>query len=570
MRMKDNVETIYFNFTGNPFVDTGLAVITARAGKNRITELTNQDLISVLGDGKWLAQVNRQLKAFNMVASNNSPLLNTSSNPSLRKRNRDKLKADDDKGWNDYLSILQDLLRDLNEAHSNRWMCECCGERPSSHVLLNKGIEIAREWFPLAGSIGNDAQALPAASRAPRICSLCLLTIQFLPLGVMVLNGKLACFQSTRPEITHLIVEDIYHDTINKLHSLSSVEKLSALGQGQGSQQTTLALIKVMNNLQVNKRMLDLPPHTSLNIWLFTNSGAAPDCEVIEIPSSSLEFLWETTRKHRTEMDQLLRKEGKKRPNQQLLECIRRRSEYRGLYPYKGQEPASKELFKLYQVKVIEQPPEALRIAENIAFSLSNPSSQVHTDEKLLNSLKKESAWESKDKSLRIRLKGLIAEMVEEGLLTLEEYVSLFPVETVRPLRTQAFGWKWIWFFLNHQQLYSERQAIIHRGGDKMLTNPKIKGFAYDIFDYYQRERGLPYIKKRILDEFKRGEITTRDLQRWFFNLAEVKEGYTNEEWDNLCRDENGNNVTYEVRFQLRLELVNLYRNATNDKVTTN
>lgn len=103
-----------------------------------------------------------------------------------------------------------------------------------------------------------------------------------------------------------------------------------------------------------------------------------------------------------------------------------------------------------------------------------------------------------------------------------------------------------------------------------MLTNPKIKSFAYDLFNYYQSEKGLSYIKKRILDEFKRGGITTRDLQRWFFNLAEVKEGYTNEEWDYLCRDEDGNNITYEVRFQLRLELVNLYRNAAKSKELTN
>jgi len=385
----------------------------------------------------------------------------------------------------------------------------------------------------------------------------------------MVLNGKLACFQSTRPEITHLIVEDIYHDTINKLHSLPSGEKLSALGQGQGSNQATLALIKVMNNLQVTKRMLNLPPYTSLNIWLFTNSGAAPDCEVIEIPSSSLEFLWEVTRKHRAEVERLLRKEGKKRPDQQLLECIRRKSEYRGLYPYKEQEPATKELFDLYQAKVMERSPQALQVAENIASFLKSRL-QAQSEERLLKNLKRESAWEPRDKNLKIRLRGLIVEMVEEGLLTREEYVSLFPAETVRPLRTQAFGWRWIWFFLNHEQLHFERQTTIREGGDKMLTNPKIKSFAYDLFGYYQRERGLPYIKKRILDEFKRGGITIGDLQRWFFNLAEVKEGYTNEEWDNLCRDENGNNVTYEVRFQLRLELLNLYRNAVKSKELTN
>jgi hypothetical protein len=38
--------------------------------------------------------------------------------------------------------------------------------------------------------------------------------------------------------------------------------------------------------------------------------------------------------------------------------------------------------------------------------------------------------------------------------------------------------------------------------------------------------------------------------------------GTRNEDWDDLCRDEQGNSVVYEVRFQLRLELANLYRQA--------
>jgi len=53
---------------------------------------------------------------------------------------------------------------------------------------------------------------------------------------------------------------------------------------------------------------------------------------------------------------------------------------------------------------------------------------------------------------------------------------------------------------------------------------------------------------------------TKLDLQKWFLNLAEIKEGYTNEDWDSLCRDENGNNNIWELMFQLRLELTNLYR----------
>ena len=76
------------------------------------------------------------------------------------------------------------------------------------------------------------------------------------------------------------------------------------------------------------------------------------------------------------------------------------------------------------------------------------------------------------------------------------------------------------------------------------------------------KRKGIKYIKRNIVDAFKKGDVTTADLQRWFINLGGIKDGYTNEAWDDLCRDENGNNVTHEVRFQFRLEIANLYRLA--------
>lgn len=103
-----------------------------------------------------------------------------------------------------------------------------------------------------------------------------------------------------------------------------------------------------------------------------------------------------------------------------------------------------------------------------------------------------------------------------------------------------------------------------------MFTNPKIKSFARDVFDYYlekqggkDRRRGLEWIKKNILEKFKRQEITTGTLRRWFCLLAEIKPEYQNEDWDALCRDDSGREMTGELRFQFRLEIANLYREAT-------
>ena len=89
-----------------------------------------------------------------------------------------------------------------------------------------------------------------------------------------------------------------------------------------------------------------------------------------------------------------------------------------------------------------------------------------------------------------------------------------------------------------------------------------IKRFAKDVFEWYLEKHGEERFKKRILDGFRNNKVRDADLQQWFCNLGEIpgNEDYTNETWDHLCRNEDGANRTYELKFQLRLELANLYR----------
>ncbi len=48
-----------FSWTGNPWVDTGLAVIVAKSGKEKIEDLAEADFDAVISDGVWLAKANR-------------------------------------------------------------------------------------------------------------------------------------------------------------------------------------------------------------------------------------------------------------------------------------------------------------------------------------------------------------------------------------------------------------------------------------------------------------------------------------------------------------------------------
>ena len=55
-----------FNWTGNPFVDTGLMVILHLANKSDISELTYKNVTTVFGDGRELASMNAKLKSFTL------------------------------------------------------------------------------------------------------------------------------------------------------------------------------------------------------------------------------------------------------------------------------------------------------------------------------------------------------------------------------------------------------------------------------------------------------------------------------------------------------------------------
>src|SRR4051812_36244191 len=61
-------------FTGNPFVDTGLMILTVLARRERVEDLSFPDIRKVFGDGSTLARKNQQLKSYTMVFGTNGPL----------------------------------------------------------------------------------------------------------------------------------------------------------------------------------------------------------------------------------------------------------------------------------------------------------------------------------------------------------------------------------------------------------------------------------------------------------------------------------------------------------------
>ncbi len=752
----------YFTWTGNPFVDTGLAVLIAKSGRRTLSEVTKDDLKKVFQDIKWLGNVNRKLKAYFLVVGKNGPLTqgaythgsiqrsalvkikslekerdkletqlsNETENKkistlqrqeqeiqlklqrakktdillkrldSVRRRLVDEINKENQKktvfetklgrikadigvlqnrisapiDWNMayYKVFLDELRQEVMSDVSTNMICEVTGLSATNvfnsigaalskqlpltsyekEDLETRKFELGRDWFPLAGSLGNDAQALPAGSRSPHISSLALLMAQLLPLGVIAIsrnvNGKmksyLVCLQFNVPEVNELIVKSIYEKVIAKVDFASEKNKLKTIGTGKGSKSLALFLLSELRELKGHTEFHNLQ-HLHLNVWLFSNFGTGADCDYFEVPSPSLRFLQTAAQQHYDEIKEILGQEVQTRYRYSLLEAIERKEDYEPLYPYerskgiplglkqraslflqkeieeddsqslldaeiegsKQQEPesekkskmkkmkqetlieqlekkaksikrdenrkteikslideinyaqsrpSSKDLFRFYQTYVVGVSSDALSIAERMAIYLKQ-NLTGENNENLLSEMKLNHFNMS-------AVKNYFIQMAMDGKLTLDEYASLFTMEMKMPLKVASKGWKYIWFYLNHRELSDNQTNTI--GGKDMLTHPKIKVFAKDYFDYFMGKRSLRKFESYVLERFEKGQVTSRTMQEWYCELAKVKEGYSSEEWDDLCKDENGNDAIYEVRFQMRLHFINLYREFKNNQ----
>jgi len=285
--------------TGNPFVDTGLAVIAAKGECKNIEDLTLRKMKHIHGNGMKLARNNIRLK------STHSLFLDSMlTNPSFSK-NPDKAK--------NYARITTAILDNINHEEIQE-LCDICGN-PSS-VDLSKLFEqtlpekkqqkknglakrnnkdkkqekkyLCRDWFPLAGSMGSDAQALPSASRSLNMCAKCLFAVQYLPQGVFLTKGKLTVFQSTSTTFWYKLTKR-FADEISKKLSVrgDKIETIGSKKDKEGGGGTAVAvnrILAIMGDIQA------FDPNTSLIMWMFSN-GREPDCELERIPNFALNFL---------------------------------------------------------------------------------------------------------------------------------------------------------------------------------------------------------------------------------------------------------------------------------------
>jgi CRISPR-associated protein Cst1 len=522
------------NLTGNPFVDTGLMVIAALAEKRSVDDLTFVDVKSVYGDGSELARENQRLKSYTMVFGTNGPL----TQPAYKKIGKNQVV---------YLGTMSRLLTHAATEGETGQTCDITGVRSdlnfhklTSEALENAGLAvpeqkwIGRDWVPLGGSLGNDAQALPGASRPLHVSALALFALQYLPLGVFLFKGKLTCYQSTATEFA----QDLVSTVVEK--NTTSLDR-EILGKGAGSRIVLDFLLNHFEELKTRREESQLPENTELLLWLFSNSGTGADCLVEPVPGYAIRFISDACAEYGHEIRRLLANDAKD-PRHQLFECIRAGRNYEGLYTSKKTPGASAKFFRFYQERIRSVSSSALSVAEKLARL-----EVERTAAKDLKDLRKPEFIRAPAAKNRIRRL-----MVEH--LTLPEYDALFP-SSRHPIRVDGSAWELIRFYLGQEKLSGTAEESL----TMRTTHPKIA----QIGDAYFDMRGPKKIK-RVLDLLAQKKLGVAWLQDIFCLLAadDRYQDFNLGTWDEFTCDEEGKPIVYELLFQIRLYLANKFRES--------
>lgn len=565
-----------FNITSNPFVDTGLAAISHLARLESFVDMTTEDFESVLEDMQQITDWNYRLTPFLMVFGNNGLLHQTSVPDRIKKSNTvEQFKKER------YKTMLLSLLDQMHNPNTSAQLCECCGEGYCADMNLvykelankdlwnkdNKEHFIGRESFPLIGSIGSNAQSLPAASRMFSVCPKCLIAVQYLPLATRLIQGKLIAFENAHSPFVQDLIASVVEENITRLNL--SDGKTEIIGKQESTAVFLGWLSDRFSEIQRAKRRNLLSQDADLYIWLFSNTGADPDCTILNIPSNAMHFIWEAKQRgldadiltmFRYDSD---KKNGDmKHPDNKLFSRLIHKRDYNGLYPKRTYGGVSVEMYSLYQTMLLEIPRDVLLKCQKLANAV------LPIDEK------QKHVWLSsdvyKDTSRLKIVKSEICEMVENGEFSIDDYLSIFPVEQLFPLKTYWHGFDIIRYFLAHTTDDIPKYDCVNKG-DSMKIHPKIVEASTLYFNYFVENKGLTRFKKEVLDELRQGTKLIAWLKSVLCDLAENNEGFTPYDWDGfweaLCHDKNGKFVGYELVFQMRLVLSDLYGRRMRENI---
>lgn len=294
------MQKIFHTYTGNAMINNALMTIEALAGLKNVSEIT-PSLLKNLYDKVNLKNLNKRLKSYTMVFSLNNPLVN----PAKKANNAGEIT---------YHNLLTAIMNDF-ESEGER-ICEISGlrfnktfeefykeeldrqkavlvKKSKDDVQLKKELKnidntdtsLNRTWFPLTGSLGSDAQALPQAKFTLEIHPICIPILQFLPLSAILYRGGILLIDSSNFELAREMVAGNTKNLKEKIENTSVKEQVDNFKDFHKGDH----LIKILDILAEKEEMNET--YSDLNLWSFSNSGTGASCDIDRVPNSLIRKL---------------------------------------------------------------------------------------------------------------------------------------------------------------------------------------------------------------------------------------------------------------------------------------
>lgn len=272
--------SIFAHYTGSALLNNALMTVELISGMKSVGEITPEKLFQLYKHYN-LSKLNKRMKSYTMLFSKNGPLYN-----------------DKKFGEQLYDALMQAILN--NFENDGKYVCEISGLRFQKrfsdfyqetlhHIDYpqkereKKDTTINRCWFPLIGSLGSDAQALPQAKFAVNIHPFCIVLMQFLPLSAVFYKKGILLVDSINFEFSKEFIASNVKTIKEKIETSSngSIDNIKDYTKGH----YLLRAIEILNE----KKEFD--KYSDLNLWSFSNSGNKASCSIDRVPNQLVKKL---------------------------------------------------------------------------------------------------------------------------------------------------------------------------------------------------------------------------------------------------------------------------------------
>jgi len=255
----------FLNWTGNPFVDSGIAAILEHCRKKAPEEIDVDDLSKMSMLLRQVYVTAQWKKAFHSIFTGNCKLLQNAYKT-------------DERRHKEFFGLLDQLLAGV-EIAGETGDCIACGRRDRHKRKTKTDI-------PLTGS-GKSRGFFSYAVAGADYCETCAFATQCSPLTYYAC-GKLAMLHSTSPKIMRYWAK---RPLANIYEQMARDEFTGCFNEGYTNPQN--ALFHIAQNLVLEHREQWGKEYATIRLYHFTNYLQGPELDIYDLPTPVFCFLFE-------------------------------------------------------------------------------------------------------------------------------------------------------------------------------------------------------------------------------------------------------------------------------------